>query len=313
MRKNTRSIFSMENVTKRCSKCRKFKPDDNYGLKKNGTEYRTCMTCRKKQPPTSASASSSPSNVCLPGCVNPTAGLHHCRCPNYVSTRDTNEVFETNTSNTDKFVWKKGFLNTKPKREPAPLTPIRTQKCTYEDIHTTLEYYGIKVYTRDDIYLRYFDPYDFEPIAQRLYHTNSVFMCQISFPPRSCEISFCAEVLRMRIPPEKIKEPLLIIKFYEDELSQKIFTPYVNVLANYVHTAKEKNRKRCTICQEKRKCFRVCHRCKDRYCVECFHNLHDKSMKPCPYCRYSFIEHIRGMFKEMIPNSHFIDTVPVSD
>ena len=291
----------MMNVTKRCSKCRKYKPDDNYGQKKNGTEYRTCMTCRNKQPPTPATASSNQSNVCLPGCVNPTAGLHHCQCPNYVPARNSNEVLETNTSNTDKFVWKKGFLNTKPETKPEPPTLVRLNTSTYKDICSTLACYGIEVYTKDDVHIRFFDQSDFMPIEYRLQSTNSVFIYQVSYPPKSCEISFCADILGCRIPPEEIKRPLLYIKFHENKLDQHLFTPYINVLANYVHTDKEKNRKRCNICQRKKKCFRVCYRCKERYCADCFYNLHDTSMKPCPYCRYSFSEHIRDMFQKMLP------------
>ena len=287
----------MMNVTKRCSKCRKYKPDDNYGLKKNGTEYRTCMTCRNKQPPTPASSSSSQS-VSDPN-LEEVFALNRG-----IAEREAQRTNERSSNVENSIVWKKGFLNTKPKTEHKPKTPIRTNTSTYEEICSTLEYYGIKVYTKDDIYLKYFNPFDFKPLAYKLHHKNSVFMFQLSCPPTYDEISFCEDILRIKCSSFELKEPSLLIMYNDDEEepTKMIFTPYVNVLANYVHTDKQKNHKRCNICQQKKKRFRVCYRCNDKYCVECFHKLHDTSMKSCPYCRYSFREHIGAMFKRMIPN-----------
>ena len=291
----------MMNVTKRCSKCRKYKPDDNYGLKKNGTEYLTCMTCRNKQPPTPASSSSSSSSQSVSD-----PNLEEVFALNRgIAEREAQRTHERSSNVENSIVWKKGFLNTKPKTEPKPKIPIRTNTSTYEEICSTLKYYGIKVYTKDDIYLKDFNPFDLEPLAYKLQHTNSVFTYQVSCPPTADEISFCYEVLSIRIPRAKIKEPLLIIKYVEDKSENEtnwIVTPYVNVLSNYVHTDKQKNPKRCHICQHKKKHFRVCHRCKDKYCIDCYHNLHNKYMKPCPYCRYSFQEHIEANLKEMIPD-----------
>ena len=301
------------NVTKRCSKCRKTKPGDNYGLKKNGTEYLTCMTCRKKQPPTSLPSSSSQFHNCLGGCVNPSDGLHHRLCPNYtppptnfedvfalnraIAERNEQRMHEqTNMCGTSNLTWKKGFLTSKPKTEPEPSIPVIPNTCSYEEIYQTFINYGVDVYTTDDIHHKYFNHYDFFPIKLKLQTTKSVFGYQVSCPPTKSELQFCNEILSIRV---NVKRPILIVMLYTETQKLSITcTPYVNVFENFVHVDKLKNRKRCNICQEKKKCFRVCHRCNDKYCVDCFYSLHDDAMKPCPYCRYSFGDHIQAKLKQ---------------
>jgi hypothetical protein len=241
--------------------------------------------------------------------------LHHKRCPNYKPPPTSFEdVLALNRGiaereeqrmrkHEDKLVWKRGFLNHKPETEPKPPIPARAGTCTYEDICLTLNKYGVHIYTKNDVYINYFDPSDFAPTAYKLQHTNSVFLYQVSFPPKSDDIMFCYDILNIRLFPSRLKEPLLIMVYFDsDKHCNKLFTPYINVLADFVYCNKLKNHKRCNICQQKKKCFRVCHRCNDKYCVECFHNLHSETMKPCPYCRYSFKDHINAMFKLMIPN-----------
>ena len=167
----------MMNCTKYCSKCRKYKPDDNYGLKKYGTEYRTCMTCRNKQPPTSSSTTSSASSSirptnCLPGCVNPNDGLHHKRCPNYRPPPTSFEdVLALNRGiaereeqrmrkHEDNLVWKKGFLN-KPTNNVIEQPLVRPGSCTFNEICDTLKYYEFTIYTKEDVRIRYCSPLDF--------------------------------------------------------------------------------------------------------------------------------------------------------
>ena len=303
---------------KRCSKCRKFKPVDNYGLKKNGVEYLTCMTCRKKQPPTSLSADASSSSQfhnCLGGCVNPCDGLHHRLCPNYTPPQTNFEdVFalnraiserneqRTNLCRTGNLTWKKGFLISQPKTEPKPSIPVIPNTCTYDDICKTFNKYGVEVYTKDDIHHKYFNPHDFDAINLKLKTTNSVFLYHVSCPPTISELQFCDEILSIRVKSYVIR-PILIVVLYTEKYQRTILcTPYVNVFENFAHVDKLKNRKRCNICQEKKKCFRVCHRCNDKYCVDCFYSLHDDAMKPCPYCRYSFGDHIDAKFKQKVLN-----------
>ena len=61
-------------------------------LKKNNTEYKTCLSCRNKH----NSQSSSSTYNCLPGCINPSQGLHHVRCPNYISPTNLDHVIQAN-------------------------------------------------------------------------------------------------------------------------------------------------------------------------------------------------------------------------
>ena len=77
---------------KRCSCCRKSKSADEFGFKKNNNEYKTCTSCRNK----GSSSSTQTFNNCIPGCVNPSRGLHHVRCPNYISPPNIDHVIQAN-------------------------------------------------------------------------------------------------------------------------------------------------------------------------------------------------------------------------
>lgn len=286
----------MMNVTKRCSKCRKYQSDDNYGLKKNGSEYRTCVTCRKKQPPVSSttllasstSSSSRPTN-CLPGCINPNDGLHHKRCPNYIPP----------THVEDNLVWKKGFLNTANKDiAKAPL--VRPNTCTFSEICDTLKHYGIQVYTKNDIYIKTCSYLDFVPIIAKLKQTKSVFIYELSYPSKMAETEFCMEVLEARFKGTMSEPKLIITMFDGSDNLISTFIPYINIYKDFVYVEKLKNHRRCNICKSKTKCFRICSRCNDKYCKDCFTNYNTDRMKPCPYCKYSFTEHCDSMLRSMV-------------
>ena len=69
-----------------------------FGVKKNNTEYKHCLDCRnrKKSDSVSVASSSLVVNNCLPGCVNPSKGLHHVRCPHYISPPNLDHVIQAN-------------------------------------------------------------------------------------------------------------------------------------------------------------------------------------------------------------------------
>ena len=242
---------------KKCSKCRKDKPLDNFGFKKNGTEYKTCATCR-------ANACKNKNNTCHFLCVNPSKGLHHCKCPNFVPpSPDLQHVFALNRAagereaereaernaknqNANKFAWKKGFLNTtENRRKEMPKQVIRENSCTFDEICLTLKQYGYSIYTKDDVYLMHFNFLDFLEMKHKLKHTKSIFIYQLSYPVKADEIEFCQEVLGLDDFLGN-PEPILIC-LLSNEKGKIVgsYLPYVNVFENYVHTTKIKNNRRC--------------------------------------------------------------------
>jgi len=89
---------------KQCSGCKKNKELNYFGFKKNNNESKTCIDCRNRKKSNGvsvdncadASSSSTSGNNCLPGCINPSRGLHHVKCPNYISPTNLDHVIQAN-------------------------------------------------------------------------------------------------------------------------------------------------------------------------------------------------------------------------
>ena len=120
----------MMTCTAYCRKCRKYKPDDNYGLKTHGREYLTCMTCRKNQPPASTTTPSS--STTSSASVEVVIALNRG-----IAEREEN------------IVGKRGFLNHNPDATPKPPIPVGVDTCEYEFICLTLKKYGIHIYIHE--------------------------------------------------------------------------------------------------------------------------------------------------------------------
>jgi len=306
---------------KRCSCCRKGKSENEFGFKKNNSEYKTCISCRNKG--SSSSSSSQPFNTCIPGCVNPSRGLHHVRCPNYISPTNIDHVIQANREiaerealrnqrNTpawsvrldaqiDRAVndyfnnkkenslnWKKGFLlkeEAKPPPEPIKQTnDYMNIICTFKDICETLNGYGYRAYTKRDIDLNYEPEDDYLNIRKRICCTNSFFIYEIQYPHNYEDDCFFNHVLSRKLPYVEMQQLYIEIGVSDNVHTLRI--PYVNVFKDFVINVKLKHAKRCSICQLKKKCFKSCFRCCDKYCSDCFYKFNDKQIKDCPYCRY---------------------------
>ena len=205
---------------KQCSGCKKKKEVNEFGIKKNNTEYKTCIDCRnrKKSDSVSIASSSSVFNNCLPGCVNPSKGLHHVRCPNSISPPNLDHVYQANREigereavrnsrneassssrtvnnslqtqdhrNQTSLNWKKGFLLSNNIQSP----PTVKQKedyienmCSFKEIYETLSGYGYKIYTKCDLDLTDYQEVvnDYFFIRRQLHLTKSVFMYELPYP-----------------------------------------------------------------------------------------------------------------------------------
>ena len=99
-----------------------------------------------------------------------------------------------------------------------------------------------------------------------------------------------------------LREPKIIVMSFDDESMglRVCLIPYINIFKDFVSTEKLENQRRCNICNHKKKCFRKCFQCQEKYCVDCFNHYHIMRMKRCPYCRYEFPNHCDSMLKGMV-------------
>jgi len=157
------------------------------------------------------------------------------------------------------------------------------------------------VYTKADLNPNLYR-HGFYGIHRRLFSTKSVFIYERSYPMHPMDIDFITHVLRIRINYVHT-EPLLYVVFVLNGIENNICIPYVNVFKDYVISVKLKNKKRCNICQLKKKCIKSCYRCCDKYCSDCFYKFNEKEIKACPYCRYTFKEHIKFWMSIVNPDN----------
>jgi len=83
---------------------------------------------------------------------------------------------------------------------------------------------------------------------------------------------------------------LLIISFNK-YTSTFIFGYHYSTFSGYINKS---NCIGCDICFDDNKCLGyICDRCKKHVCSNCYENINKDFLKPCPYCNYSFKEHVK--------------------
>ena len=71
-----------------------------------------------------------------------------------------------------------------------------------------------------------------------------------------------------------------------------------HLIYSYILSQKYKSKKRCQICAEKnKKYYKRCSQCCNEYCDTCFNKINAKSLC-CPFCRYTFKNHINNKIDE---------------
>ena len=68
---------------------------------------------------------------------------------------------------------------------------------------------------------------------------------------------------------------IVIYKNSKDTMVRTISDSHMNIYHGFMECLKLPNKKMCDICNNKKKCFRECVKCKNKICVECFNN-HNK-------------------------------------
>ena len=84
---------------------------------------------------------------------------------------------------------------------------------------------------------------------------------------------------------------IVIYKNSKDTLMRATIGSTKNIFEGFMKCIKLPNKKMCDICNNKKKCFRECAKCKNKLCVECFKNHNKDYVNSCPYCRYNMLEH----------------------
>ena len=86
-------------------------------------------------------------------------------------------------------------------------------------------------------------------------------------------------------------ENILIYKNSKVSLMRATISSTTNIFEGFMKCIKLPNKKMCDICNNKKKCFRECKKCKNKLCVECFKNHNKDCVNSCPYCRNNIDEH----------------------
>ena len=68
---------------------------------------------------------------------------------------------------------------------------------------------------------------------------------------------------------------IVIYKNSKNTMIRTITASALNIFEGFMKCIKLPNKKMCDICNNKKKCFRECAKCKSKVCVECFKN-HNK-------------------------------------
>ena len=84
---------------------------------------------------------------------------------------------------------------------------------------------------------------------------------------------------------------IVIYKDYNNTMIRSTTGSVRNICDGFMTCLKLPNKKMCDICNNKKKCFRECAKCKNKICVECFKNHNKDYVNSCPYCRYNMVEH----------------------
>ena len=174
-----------------------------------------------------------------------------------------------------------------------PIPIINT--CTIDDVKQTLKSYNCDIISTENIDYLSDVP---QPIAINIFRNllvknNGVYIENIT-THNLHNILYLYDHLRLLdIGISTALGDYVIIFIAEDETLKYIRHRRLhNIYAKFIINLKLKNSKRCDICNNKKKCFKVCGRCENKYCSECFKSNNVNYIKPCPFCRYTFVKHI---------------------
>jgi len=227
-----------------CKGCRKTKVNEDFGLKDNGTQYKTCVKCR---------------------------------------SRKIKKIEEEETI---------------------------IECCDVELIRNTFRQLNCEVVYANDMKFMM----DLESGLARAFFNNMiktknfVIVETITWDSYSFIMNLFSHLGFDMSDVEAININLIIYKDSKDTMMRCINGSDRNIFDGFISCMKLPNKKMCDICNNKKKCFRTCFKCKNKMCFECFKNHNKDYVNSCPYCRYNITEH--GTMKNMFEERNLADLFP---
>ena len=210
-----------------CKGCRKTKVNEDFGLKDNGTQYKTCITCRNKK-------------------IKKIEEEEEITCCDVELIRDTFRKLNCRIVYLNELKYMMDLDRT-------VATSIFTKMVVYNNIAI------IETITPDNFCF----------IMNLLTHLNIFDFGDI----RTYDIN------------------VVIYKNSKNTMLRTTTGSANNIFEGFMKCIKLPNKKMCDICNNKKKCFRECKKCKNKLCVECFKNHNKDCVNSCPYCRNNIDEH----------------------
>ena len=211
-----------------CKGCRKTKVNEDFGLKTDGNQYKTCITCRSKKIKKIEEKEEEIIECCDAELIRDTFRKLNCRI---VYLKELKYMMDLDRTVATSIFTKMVVYN-----NIAIIETITSDNFCF--ILNLLEHIG--VYTEDI----------------RTYGMN-----------------------------------IVIYKKAKDAAIRTKTGSAMNIFEGFMKCIKLPNKKMCDICNNKKKCFRECAKCKNKLCVECFKNHNKDYVNSCPYCRNNIEEH----------------------
>ena len=212
-----------------CKGCRKTKVNEDFGLKTDGNQYKTCIKCRNKK---------------------------------IKNIEKEEEIIEC---------------------------------CDAELIRDTFRKLNCRiVYLKELKYMMDLDKHVAISIFSKMIMYNNIAIIETITSDNFCSFMNLLTHLEIYTMGHHISQfgvNFVIYKNSKDSLMRITTESATNIFEGFMKCLKLPNKKMCDICNNKKKCFRECAKCKHKLCVECFKNHNKNYVNSCPYCRNNIEEH----------------------
>ena len=208
-----------------CKGCRKTKVNEDFGLKDNGTQYKTCIQCRNKK-----------------------------------------------------------IKKIEEKEEEITCCDVELIRDTFRKLNCRI------VYLNDLKYMMDLDKHVVISIFSKMVIYNNIAIIETITSDNFCPLMNLLSHLDIFKIGEEINMygiNLVIYKNSKDTMLRTTTGSANNIFEGFMKCIKLPNKKMCDICNNKKKCFRECAKCKNKLCVECFKKHNKDYVNSCPYCRYN--------------------------
>jgi len=211
-----------------CKGCRKTKVNEDFGLKTDGNQYKTCIKCRNNK-----------------------------------------------------------IKNIEKEEEELTCCDVELIRDTFRKLNCRI------VYLNELKYMMDLDRHVVSSIFSKMVMYNNIAIIETITPDNFCFIMNLLIHLEIYTSGDirHFGENILIYKNSKVSLMRATISSTTNIFEGFMKCIKLPNKKMCDICNNKKKCFRECAKCKNKLCVECFKNHNKDYVNSCPYCRNNIEEH----------------------